>query len=61
MSGTQVKCSLKLRQGGEHEVQFILKPVAEGQLKIARHCSGGCPAFELHTVPQAGAEMKNKT
>jgi hypothetical protein len=60
MSGTQGKCSLKLRQGA-HEVQFLVKLVAEGRLKIARHFSGGCPALELHAVPQAGAEMKRKT
>jgi hypothetical protein len=41
-------------------VQFLLKLVAEGRLKIARHFSGGGPALELHTVPQAGAEMKSK-
>jgi hypothetical protein len=60
MSGAEVKCSLKMRPGA-HEVQFIVKLVADGQWKIARHFNGGSRALELNTVPLGMAEMDGKT
>jgi len=44
--------SFQTASGCAPEVQFILKLFPEGRLKIARHFSGGCQAFELNTVPQ---------
>jgi hypothetical protein len=60
MSGAEVKCSLKMSPGA-HEVQFIVKLVADGQLKIARHFNGGSRGLEFNTVPLGMAGRVRRT